>query len=129
MHKLEDIDSGEIAYTDVACALLDTQACRCTDYPRRTQRVPECVAMSPSEHAELAWLPDSCAYRRVHEGRGLADWHPLRSGDPQSVHRAGISMRGRCISEVHIRADQIEHRIVADISWRAAPRKPKNPRR
>ncbi len=123
LHKLEDEDSGEIAYTDVACRLLDRDTCLCSDYARRTERVPGCVSMAPDRLAPLRWLPVSCAYRRLAEGRGLAWWHPLVSGDPDSVHLAGVSMRGRCISEQRIDPDDIDRRIDADIEWRPLRRR------
>ena len=98
--KLEDEDTGEVAYTSVACRLLDLGTCRCGNYPLRRQLVRGCVVLGRDNLEEvLAWMPRSCAYRRVNEGRGLADWHPLVSGDPESVHAAGVSIRGQTISE------------------------------
>ena len=93
--KLEDINTGRIYYTDIACRLLDCQACRCTDYAHRMRRVRDCLKLTPKRAAEYGWLPHSCAYRRLAEGRGLAWWHPLVSGDPETVHAAGVSVRGR----------------------------------
>ncbi len=99
LHKLRDEDTGEIAWTNVACRLLDGNTCQCRDYPRRRARVPDCVQLTPAAVADIDWLPPSCAYRRVKEGRGLAWWHPLVSGDPATVHTAGVSVRGRTIDE------------------------------
>ena len=93
--KLEDEDTGEIAYTDVGCTLLDGDSCRCRDYPDRQARVPDCVRLTPQTVRGLSWLPPTCAYRLVAEGRDLYWWHPLVSGDPASVHAAGMSVRGR----------------------------------
>ncbi|MGI8739009.1 MAG: YcgN family cysteine cluster protein [Gammaproteobacteria bacterium] len=97
--KLEDERSGQVAYTDAACHLLDIDACRCRDYAQRTRRVPDCVNLTPAGASECKWLPSTCAYRLVAEGKPLAWWHPLLSGDPATVHQAGVSVRGRALSE------------------------------
>ena len=93
--KLEDEDTGEVAYTDVACTLLDAGSCRCRDYAGRQAQVPDCVRLTPKNLRSLSWLPPTCAYRLVAEKRDLPWWHPLVSGDPETVHAAGISVRGR----------------------------------
>ena len=108
--KLEDADTGEIAYTDIACRLLDLGTCRCTRYRQRLRMVPECVDLTPEQVRKLDWLPSTCAYRLVAEGRDLAWWHPLVSGDPETVHKAGISVRGRVVPERL--GDDPEDRIV-----------------
>ncbi len=99
VHKLEDDETGELLPTNVACRLLDGTTGQCKDYRNRRAHVPECVRLTPAKLDTIDWLPSSCAYLRVHRGQGLADWHPLVSGDPESVHRAGISVRGWTISE------------------------------
>ena len=99
LHKLRHDDTGELSFSNVACRLLDLHTCQCGNYPRRRRYVPDCVQLTPEALREIDWLPPSCAYRRVAEGRGLAWWHPLVSGDPESVHTAGISVRGRAIGE------------------------------
>ncbi len=93
--KLEDEDSGEIHFTDIGCKLLDAKTCRCTDYKRRRRRVKDCVKLTPEGVRSLTWLPKTCAYRLVAEGRDLYWWHPLVSGSPDTVHEAGVSVRGR----------------------------------
>jgi uncharacterized protein len=99
VHKLEDWDTGEVSYTNVACRLLDLGSCRCSDYPNRKRFVPDCLILDVDTLAEMDWLPETCAYRLVAAGKDLAWWHPLVSGDPETVHQAGISVRGRVISE------------------------------
>ncbi|MCP4409669.1 MAG: YcgN family cysteine cluster protein [Gammaproteobacteria bacterium] len=93
LHKLEEHDTGKIFYTNVACHLLDLKNCRCTDYVHRHQRVTQCIRIPVDGGANLHWMPSNCAYRLLAEGRDLPDWHPLVSGDPRSVHKAGISIR------------------------------------
>ena len=95
MHKLEDDDTGEIYTTSIACHLLDCESCQCSDYANRKKLVPDCVFLTPELVETVRWLPKSCAYRLVHEGRHLPWWHPLVSGNPDSIHEAGISVRGR----------------------------------
>ena len=97
--RFEDEVTGEVVPTRVSCRLFDDATCRCSNYARRKRHVPDCIKLTPHNIEDLAWMPPSCAYRRLHEGRGLSDWHPLVSGDPESVHRAGVSMRGQTISE------------------------------
>lgn len=98
--RFEDEDTGEIIPTRVHCRLFDSGTCRCSNYPARKTYVPDCVKLTPGNIEALQWMPPSCAYKRVWQGRGLADWHPLVSGDPESVHRAGVSVRGQTISEL-----------------------------
>jgi len=93
--KLEDEDSAAVAYTDVSCVLLDRDSCRCSDYPNRQSKVPDCVRLTPDAVEEIGWLPLTCGYRLVDEGKDLPWWHPLVSGSPETVHTAGISVRGR----------------------------------
>lgn len=97
--RFEDEDTGEIIPTRVHCKLFDSESCACSNYADRKRHVPDCIKLTPQNVDTLKWMPLSCAYRRVNEGRGLADWHPLISGDPESVHRAGVSIRGETVSE------------------------------
>jgi uncharacterized cysteine cluster protein YcgN (CxxCxxCC family) len=97
--RFEDEDTGEVFPTRVHCKLFDSQRCTCSDYANRKQHVPDCIKLTPWNIEALGWMPLSCAYRRLHEGRGLANWHPLVSGDPETVHTAGVSIRGQTISE------------------------------
>jgi uncharacterized cysteine cluster protein YcgN (CxxCxxCC family) len=97
--RFEDEDTGEVVPTRVACRLFDAGACRCSDYANRQKAVPDCVRLTPDNLDDLYWMPRSCAYRRLNEGRPLPAWHPLITGDPESVHRAGVSVRGQTITE------------------------------
>lgn len=114
LHKLEDEDTGEVVYTGVVCRYLDQEGCRCTEYERRNELVPMCVWLTPESVGQFKWLPTTCAYRRVAEGKDLEWWHPLISGKKETVHDAGISVRGRCVSEDHVHPDEFEDQI---ISW------------
>ncbi|MEW6766067.1 MAG: YcgN family cysteine cluster protein [Pseudomonadota bacterium] len=116
LHKLEDEDDGIVYTTDVACALLDCATARCSDYAHRRQRVPGCTVLRPEnlvgEGAVFRWLPPSCAYRLVAEGRDLPDWHPLVTSDPDSTRKAGHSAAGRCVSARDVPPDELEEHII-----------------
>jgi uncharacterized cysteine cluster protein YcgN (CxxCxxCC family) len=115
LNKLEDEDTGQVALTRVACRLLDGTSCRCSQYPIRHQFVPECIVLSPETLVKnMYWLPRTCAYRLRAEGRPLYDWHPLNSGDPESVHRAGMSVRGITIPEFEVDEDEWEDLIIEE---------------
>lgn len=119
LHKLEDEDTGEIALTDVACSYLDLEGCQCKDYANRQKNVPDCVQLTPGKATQLRWLPETCAYRLVGSGQDLAWWHPLVSGDPDTVHEAGISVRGQAVSEDDV--EDLEAHVVDWINGGAAP--------
>ena len=120
--KLEDADTAEIHFTDVGCTLLDAKTCCCRDYRRRQSRVSDCVKLTPESVRSLSWLPVTCAYRRLAEGRGLAWWHPLVSGTQETVHQAGVSVRGRVsASEDDMSAEDLGDRIV---KWPNRPPRP-----
>jgi uncharacterized cysteine cluster protein YcgN (CxxCxxCC family) len=113
LSKLEDDDTGEIYFTHVGCRLLDGQSCRCRDYPNRSQKVKDCVRLTPKTVRKINWLPPTCGYRLVADGRDLYWWHPLVSGDPDTVHTAGISVRGRVrASEDDVPDNLLEDHIV-----------------
>lgn len=112
LNKLEYEDTGEIDWTEIACRLLDDETCRCTDYPNRHERVPDCVALTPEAVRTIPWLPPTCAYRLVAEGRDLYWWHHLVSGDPDTVHYAGISVRGRTLSEEDVPVSLYDDHVV-----------------
>ena len=109
LNKIEDIDTGEILPTRVACRLLDLGSCRCSNYAERKRLVPDCVMLTPANVATIPWLPSTCAYRLIAEGKALAWWHPLVSGDPDTVHQAGISVRGRVVSERRLEGPLEDH--------------------
>lgn len=125
--KLEDEDTGRIHYTDVACTLLDSAGCGCRNYADRQAIVPDCVKLTPERVEAIDWLPPTCAYRLVAEGRDLFWWHPLVSGDPSTIHAAGISVRGKVAGpEDDFSIDELLERVVVwplDVS---APERPED---
>jgi len=113
LNKLEDPDTAEVAFTRIACRLLDGETCRCTRYGVRRRFVPDCVALTPSNIGEVAyWMPDTCAYRLLWEGRELPEWHPLVSGRAESVHEAGVSVLGWTISESEVPPEDWEDHVI-----------------
>lgn len=112
LHKLQDEETGEIFYTKVRCRYLDEKSCRCGDYAHRSQLMPNCIQLAPDMAGDLQWLPVTCAYRLRARGKPLPEWHPLVSGDPESVHRAGVSIRGRAISDEYVHPDGYDEHIV-----------------
>ena len=99
LHKMEDEDTGEVYVTNVACRLLDLKTAKCSNYARRKRFVANCTVLTNDRIAQFKWLPKTCAYRLLAEGKDLYDWHPLISGDPGSVHTAGISVAGHVVDE------------------------------
>lgn len=115
LNKLEDDETGEVALTNIACRLLDDETCRCSQYPIRHQFVPECIVLKPQNMEEnLYWMPQTCAYKLLWNGQKLKDWHPLISGDPESVHLAGVSMRGRTVPEFEVPEEDWEEYIIEE---------------
>ena len=114
LYKLEDEDTGELYFTNVACRLLDLHTCRCLDYARRAERIPDCLVLTPSVPDLFDQLPSTCAYRLLADGLPLPAWHPLRSGDVDSVHHAGISVQDKVVSEDYIHPEQLPEHL---ISW------------
>ena len=108
---LEDVDTGEIYLTDVACDLFDSEKCQCGDYANRKAKVPDCVKLTPENVPTLHWLPKTCAYRLVNEGQDLRPWHPLISGDPETVHLANVSVRGKTRPQGKMKTRQLLKRI------------------
>ena len=112
LHKIEDEASSQVYYTYVACRLLDITTCRCRDYEHRSELVKDCVPLTIEMVHTIQWLPSSCAYRRLAEGRKLSLWHPLVSGDPMTVRDAGVSVCGRVIPEGHVNLAKLEEMVV-----------------
>jgi uncharacterized protein len=110
--KLEDADDGTLYHTDISCRLFDPESCRCSNYDNRAIAVPDCVTLTPHDVRTLPWLPPTCAYRMVSEGKNLAWWHPLMSGNPATVVEAGVSVKGRVFaSEDTVKPDDLQSRI------------------
>lgn len=113
LNKLEDEETGDVVLTRVACRLLDGETCRCTQYPIRHQFVPDCIVLNAGNIEDnLYWMPATCAYRLIWEGRPLRDWHPLISGDPDSVHKAGISIKSQSVAEWEVDLEDWEDHII-----------------
>ena len=115
--KLEDEDTGDIYVSDVRCRLLDGETCKCTDYPNRLKVVPDCIKLTPENVRTIEWIPSTCAYRRIAEGKGLAWWHPLVSGDPDTVAAVGVSVRGRTVPEQSVQPGEWEDHVADWPNW------------
>lgn len=115
LNKLEDEETGQVALTRVACRLLDDATCHCAHYQTRHQFVPDCIVLTPANLSDnLYWMPETCAYKRLHRGEGLADWHPLISGRANSVHEAGVSIQGQTVSEFDVADEDWEDHIIEE---------------
>lgn len=115
--KLEDADTQEIEFTNIACRLFDSETSGCGQYALRKQMVKDCVVLSPENIERHAyWMPSTCAYRLLFEGKPLFDWHPLVSNDAETVHISGISMRQKVVAEYEINQDDLEDYIIPEIT-------------
>jgi uncharacterized cysteine cluster protein YcgN (CxxCxxCC family) len=103
LYKLEDDETGVISFTNVACKLLDAKSCQCSDYKNRKKHVPDCQVFNAKKVRKIHWLPSTCAYRLLAEGKDLPRWHPLVSGHPSTVHKAGVSVRNKIVSETQVK--------------------------
>ena len=117
MVKLEDESTASVDYTAVVCHLLDEHSCRCTRYLERHALVPDCVRLTPDNVLEFKWLPVSCAYRRIAEGKPLEPWHPLISNRSDSVHEAQISVQDKVVSEASVHENQLEDMIIKWVEY------------
>ncbi|MFL0806958.1 MAG: YcgN family cysteine cluster protein [Oceanobacter sp.] len=115
LHKLEDDETGEVYYTEIHCRYMKTDDCRCTVYQERQKKVPTCVWLTPEQAEQFFWLPETCAYRLLAEGKPLFDWHPLISGDPATVHQADISIAGKGIADDQVPEEDWQDHII----WKA----------
>ncbi|MFE8069693.1 YcgN family cysteine cluster protein [Marinobacteraceae bacterium S3BR75-40.1] len=116
LQKLQDEDTEVVHYTHLACQYLDQETCRCSVYPERLEKVPECVDLTPDELDAFKWLPASCAYRRLSEGRGLPDWHPLLTGSSKAMHEGGHSVQGRTLVDVAVPEEEWDGHIIHWVS-------------
>lgn len=112
LHKIQDIDTNEVFYTQVACRFLDLKSVRCKVYAQRTERMPTCLTLTPDNVMSFQWLPETCAYRCIAEGKELPEWHPLVSSDTQAILRSGASVRAAALSEDEIDMDRLEDYII-----------------
>ena len=117
LHKIEDPDTNEVAFTRIACRLLDDETCRCVHYSARKKIISDCVELTPSNIGKNAyWMPETCAYRLLWEGRELPDWHPLVSGRSESVHESGISVLGRTMPEFEVPEEEWEDYVIEGLT-------------
>ena len=114
VHKFSDAQMGNVYYTDIACRLLDLEQCRCKSYPNRMRLVPNCAILDAENIKQFEWMPATCAYRLLATGRELKWWHPLVSGTPDTVHKAGISVRGKVVSEQDLDAQDWQEHVIFD---------------
>lgn len=112
LEKMINHRTGKVTYTNLACPLLDPASCRCRDYPNRSRIIPDCLSLSPGPMRQFRWLPKTCAYRLLAEGKPLPWWHPLVSGCSESVHEAGISLRGRLIVPTNLASQDLDAHVV-----------------
>lgn len=112
LHKLEDEDTGEVFYTSVVCRYLDEEGCRCTVYGERAKKVPDCVILKPDNLHDLHWMPDTCAYRLLHEGKPLPSWHPLLTGNRDDIIATDNTVTGKVVSEAYVHEDDFEEHII-----------------
>ena len=115
LYKLEYPQNGQVKLTNVVCRFLDLGSCTCSLYEQRHQAMPTCIQLTSENVEQLNWLPETCAYRLVANGQPLPDWHPLVSGDAQSVHKVGLSVKGRVISEMQVNLDDLEDYLIEDL--------------
>ena len=115
LYKIEDEETGEVFLTNVACRFLDLEICECRLYSERRSAMPTCIKLTPSKVEKLKWLPETCAYRLVLEGKPLPAWHPLVSGDSQAVHQAGVSVKGKVITESDANLNHLENYVVDEL--------------
>ncbi len=110
--KLEDYDTAAIYHTDIACKLLDIDCCRCSDYKHRQQQVEDCVKLDIHNIESIKWLPHTCSYKLVAQGKPLPDWHHLRSGSRDTVHKIGASVKQFAVSELTVKDSDVEEHII-----------------
>ncbi len=113
-HKLQDEDTDEIFLTNVVCQYLDTNQCQCSVYGDRHVHVPDCIKITPKNAGSLPWIPDTCGYRLLANGKPLPDWHPLMTGDSESTRKANMTVTGKVISDADVDMDDLEDYLVED---------------
>lgn len=115
LHKLQDDETEALLFTSISCQYLDTESCRCQVYPNRKTYVPDCLTLTPDHLDVLQWLPSTCSYRLLYEGKPLPGWHHLITGDMQALHVRHISVRGKVVSENNVDSDDWDQYIIDDL--------------